>query len=269
MINGIPERKTKIRGQFGKGVSCAIKYALSIYKDIDINLLKLNKTESAPTMVLGDAWGKKYTTEKRILDSIINAIKKSSYDFTGLNDWIQPQEELTRRFGLDYEGLISNPLLEESERTWIRQDFKVSTFVADEKKGSISSVADLQAFTKRIKDYQRSLKPVKDFIGDIVSQRVKLAYGHPLNKSIKRRQKGIEPLISNIKKTREYLVAFNIGRSARLPRPFVPPAFPTSDGELQLFVRELTAWETTYVGDVENSTRARQVANWFEGAINN
>jgi hypothetical protein len=269
ITQSIPERKTKIRGMFGKGVSCAIKYCLSTFKDIDVNLLKLNKTEQAPQMVLGDSWGSKYVTEKRILDSIINAIKKSTYNFLNIGDWLQPITEINKRFGLDYEVLLNNPLLDEVERQWIRHDFKVDSFISlDEKKDSkIGSVGDLQEFTSIVKGKMKSLKPIKDFVNDIVSQRVKLAYQHPLNKALKKKGKGIDPLINNIRRTREYLTAYSIGRSSGMPRPFVCPPFPIDERDVGTFLNQVHAWERSYSQDQTYADRARQTANWLEASI--
>jgi len=254
---------------FGKGLACAIKYIISNYGDIDPNLLKLGKVESAPTMVLGDSWGSKYKTEKKILDNVISSLKKSTYDFTNLNDWLQPQNEVVKKYGMDIKEIINNPLLDETERTWIREDYKTPPFVINETKyGKVSSIADLQALTKEVNSYLKTIKPIKSLVNDIVGNRLKCVYQHPLNKTRGAKKKGIDILISNIRRTREYLVSFNIGRAAGLSNPFVPVGYPIDNQQYESFKTQLSGWERTYRGKGEpQEGRSHLVANWFQGAI--
>lgn len=267
VIEDIPNIKVKTKGMFGRGLSCAIKYIIANIKKADSSLLKLSKCKSAAEEVFKDPWGKANTTEKRLLDNIILALKKVKTNEVALKTWYYPLDKIKEKNGIRL-NIVDNPLIDEIERKYIRSDFEqskaaASTVVLEIKDETSGIVAFSEAVRALIKDF----KPLKDFVNDLVSLRLKCVYGHRDNQALKRRKKPIGDLVRNIRNTKEYLVAFNIGRGLRVHPPFIVTYFPATDGEYRNMRTQIQEWAATIGGTDENKARAVLVSKWLEGAI--
>jgi hypothetical protein len=263
----LPSFKVKTRGLFGRGLSSAVKYMIGNIPTADISLLKLTKCKSAPEEVFKDPWGKSHVTEKRILDNIIVALKRCKIENKVLDEWLHPWEKIMEKNGID-KKILDNQLIDEIEREWIQDDFKESLAVAsavpefktEEKEFKILSLG------KELKRVIKLFKPLKSFVGDLVSLRLKVLYGHKDNTALKRRKRPIGELKRNIAMTKEFVNAFNIGRGGQVRPPYLLPYFPSSNGEWQTLKGQIDVWYASIAGE-QMRLRAGVVHKWLQGAI--
>jgi hypothetical protein len=230
--------------------------------------LKIAKVKSAPEEVFKDPWGKSYLTEKRLLDNIILALKKCKFPEAAVKTWEYPWDKIKEKMGLS-DKIVDNPLLDEVERKFIRTDFKEELAVGSMVELKIPSSPDSPYLTNlslTVENLVKKFKPLKSFVQDLVALRLKCVYGHPDNRTLKKKKKPVTDLIRNIKKTREYLVAFNIGRGLKVEPPFIPPYFPNTDIEYQTCRRQIDEWYASIAGD-DMRVRAGLVRGWLIGAI--
>jgi len=282
LVEGKLIKKPKLKGMFGRGLSCAVKYAIGSIKNADVSLLKLMKVSSAPEVVFKDPWGKKHITEKRLLDNVIAAIKRVEKPWESVKTWILPLEEIKKKNGLDAK-LHQNSLIDEVERKYILKDFKeelkavdallpADIEVKERKSLSMSSLPDTKidsilSYSDHVRSVIKLFKPYKDFVNDLLSLRLKCVYGHKDNTQLKRRKKPIHDLINNIKKTREFVTSFNIGRGMRVHPPFIVTYYPTSEGEYNTLRKQLDEWLAKFSAEDDMSVRAGLNQKWLIAAI--
>jgi len=261
-----PNFKVKSKGKFGQGLSCAVKYIVGTMKDADSSLLKLAKVKSAAEEVFKDPWGKSYPTEKRILDNIIIALKKVKITDDDVKSWVFPWGKIKEKNGIDGK-IATNPLLDENEREWISYDFKNALAAASAVEPELKSDKNyLSSLTAEVRTLIKTFKPLKDFVGDLVSLRLKTLYSHRDNATLKRKNRPIGDLKNNIKRTKEFVNAFNIGRGGQVRPPYIMPYYPATDAEYQAIRLQITTWFGSITG-TEMRSRAGVVSTWLTAAI--
>jgi hypothetical protein len=262
LVKGVHPTFTQTRGNFGKGIHCAVKYKFQHTKGFDLNITKVRKVESAPTFLFGDLWGSKNITDKRLVDNIINALKTIEWEKGAELSWIKPKVQIVADYGLNAK-LHENQLLSIMEQQFIIEDFKKERYNATipDWKEEMKDVSEISmAFQRSVKAF----KPYKEFVNDIINSRLRAIYSQKENKGRKRKQLPIKQLVDDLKNTKVYLDVFNPCRAAQVVPPFNVPFYPENAGEYDNVLHLLTKWEkAAKVHEEKDSLRVLAIKQWF------
>lgn len=264
-LGRIPERPAKLSGGFGRGLSCAVKVRFTTQANMDPRLLKIMETKYALTELLGDAWAKKEVIIKRLVDNVLTAIKTLEMPGEACMSWIKPNQELFKIYPVSTKNLLKSELLDDIERNSLIEDFKDILESKEFKIPEIKSPKILVDVIEELKKEQKRISKLKNHVDEIIATRLKAVYSFKGNSKMKSQRRPLKDLMLNMKKSKEYLEAFNPSKGMRLPSFMPLPFYPqTQEEEVQLKRRILT-WVGTY-GNSPLLNRAELCSSWAANA---
>jgi hypothetical protein len=193
-----------------KGLRSSLHQKYIHDKAIKVQFFKFRKEEPIARYVLGDAWGKDYPAEKKILDWIVSFARTQKWDESELKTWMISTEEIEREMGLRLD-LHKTSLFNSSEKSLIDSYLKnIRSVWAEEDKNDFESLA-MSQIPEFLQKRQKSLREYRSVIKDLIDKRMSAVFSPYETKKDKAKSKKtpIKELISNVEGTLEWRIAFN------------------------------------------------------------
>jgi len=262
-------RPKKVSGPFGRGLSCAAKHWFDRNKGFDSRIVKCMEVKYAVTELMGDAWAKKEVSVKKLIDNVLGAVRKCEGNPEAITSWIKPHEEIFKIYPFSTKKLFDTEILSPLEKEFIRADYKdeleeKKEFKVPETYDSLKSVEGMIAL---VKAEQARTKRVRRYVEELIDYRLKTVYSYKGNSRLKAQKRPLKDLLNNMKKTKDYLVAFNPSRTARLEPSMPCPFFPTSVEEEEQLKRRVLDWVALFRDKGNAEMRSRSCSDWLANAV--
>jgi len=238
-VTGTLPELPKTKGVVYRGIISSISCYADSLREFDSSLFIFRNADKPALEVFGDVWGKNYPEHKRMLDFLIHHIRMFDKDHFNLYPLLLPKETIAQEKGLNLD--ISSQVLSENEIDFIKSYLKsknitvtVDMSVFDKSKVAIEASAIFRLISER----QKSIRPIKDFIKRVTSERVKACYDQfsdKQRKSKKVRETPIRDLAEQLKGSIGY-APFNPTMVVSLTNDLVPlPSRPPKEDEMESY----------------------------------